>query len=233
MDLLTKNPGLQLVAEEIFQNLNVLDLENCEEVSKSWKAILRNSSFWLRKCRKNDDNDVDSKKTGNAWKTVISMVLKDTNLEENLCCHLKMICKGEENYKSPIYWASENGHSDVVKVLAPISNNPNAPDHGINGCTPILLAAMNGHVEVIKVLAQLTENPNESNYDGETPMYVAAENGHANVIKILAPLTKYPNKGLPRPNQKVTPIYMAAENGKKYICHNFTKFLIVLTIKIF
>ena len=81
-----------------------------------------------------------------------------------------MICKDKEFFTSPIYWASENGHSDIVKALAPIFENPNAPDHEINGCNPILLAAKNGHTEVIKVLAPLSNNPNEPNNDGETPM---------------------------------------------------------------
>ena len=96
MDLLTKTPGLQHVAEEIFQNLNVFTLERCEQVSKSWKAILRKPSFWLQKCRKNDGDD--SNKIRNAWKMAISMVKKkeDIKLEENLCDHLKMICKGHK-----------------------------------------------------------------------------------------------------------------------------------------
>ena len=175
MDLLTKNPGLQHVAEEIFQNLNVFALERCEEVSQSCKAILRKPSFWLQKCR-NYDGD-DSNKIRNAWKMAISMVKKkeDIKLEENLCDHLKMICKDKENYQSPIYWASEKGHLDIVKELATSSDNPNLPDHWINGRTPILLAAMNGHVEIIKVLAPLTDNPNEPNAFGTltTPIHVA------------------------------------------------------------
>ena len=139
MDLLTKTPGLQHVAEEIFQNLNVFDLERCEEVSQSWKAILRKPSFWLQKCRKYYGDSNRIRNAWAAWKMAISMVKKkeDNKLEENVCDHLKMVCKGKENYQSPIYWASEKGHLDIVKELATNSDDPNAPDLWLNGCTPI------------------------------------------------------------------------------------------------
>ena len=52
MDGLTKNPGLQYVAEEIFLNLNLDTIEKCMQVNESWRKILINPSFWLRKCTK-------------------------------------------------------------------------------------------------------------------------------------------------------------------------------------
>ena len=46
----------------------------------------------------------------------------------------------------------------MVKILAPLTDNPNAPDN--NGQTPIYLAAANGHTDMVKILAPLTDNPN-------------------------------------------------------------------------
>ena len=56
----------------------------------------------------------------------------------------------------------------VVRVLAPLTQNPNAPDK--NGRTPIFEGARRGYTEIVKILAPLTENPNASDIYGETPI---------------------------------------------------------------
>ena len=40
--------------------------------------------------------------------------------------------------KSPIYLAASNGHTEIVKILAPLTDNPNAPDN--DGKTPSSVA---------------------------------------------------------------------------------------------
>ena len=52
---------------------------------------------------------------------------------------------------------SSNGRSEMVRILAHLTDNPNAPDE--NGRTPIYLAASNGHAEIVKILVQWTDNP--------------------------------------------------------------------------
>ena len=44
----------------------------------------------------------------------------------------------DENGKTPIYWAALNGHTEIVKILAPLTDNPNVPNK--NGITPINVA---------------------------------------------------------------------------------------------
>ena len=92
---------------------------------------------------------------------------------------------------TPIYQVAKNGHTEIVKILAPLTDNPNAPNN--NGETPIHEAAYIGHAEIVKILAPLTDNPNVPNNFGETPIYRAALNGHSEIVKILAPLTDNPN----------------------------------------
>ena len=50
MDLITKNPGLQHVAENIFLNLNHKSILKCQNVNTKWKKILESPFFWLKKC---------------------------------------------------------------------------------------------------------------------------------------------------------------------------------------
>ena len=42
------------------------------------------------------------------------------------------------------------GHTEIVKILAPLADNPNAPNN--NGRTPIHWAARYGHTEIVKIL---------------------------------------------------------------------------------
>ena len=49
-------------------------------------------------------------------------------------------------------------HTEIIKILAPLTGNPNAPDK--HGRIPIYTAAQNGHTEIVKILAPLSDNPN-------------------------------------------------------------------------
>ena len=55
---------------------------------------------------------------------------------------------------TPIYWAAHYGHVEIVKILTPLTKNPNAGDK--LGNTPIYRAAQYGHTEIVKILAPLT-----------------------------------------------------------------------------
>ena len=54
----------------------------------------------------------------------------------------------------PLYWAAFAGHTEIVKILAPLTNNPNAPNKV--GKTPISWAEFRGHTEIIEILTTLT-----------------------------------------------------------------------------
>ena len=59
------------------------------------------------------------------------------------------------------------GHTEIVKILAPLTNSPIAPNK--YGFTPISAAAQRGHTEIVKILAP--------DNDGRTPIYWAALTG--------------------------------------------------------
>ena len=73
------------------------------------------------------------------------------------------------------------GHTEIVKILAPLSNNHDSP--GKNGETPINEAANYGHTEIVKILCPLTDNPNASNNYGLTPMSVAQKDEICRVLE--------------------------------------------------
>ena len=82
-----------------------------------------------------------------------------------------------------IHLAAENGHTEIVKILAPLTDNPNASNEA--GITPIYLAAKNGHTEIVKILAPLTDNPNAPDKQGKTPIELAK---NAEIREILETL---------------------------------------------
>ena len=85
---------------------------------------------------------------------------------------------------TPILRAAQDGCTEIVKILAPLTDNPNAPSK--NGNTPIYWAAHDGHIEIVKFLAPLSENANAPNNNGVTPIYIAAQNGHTEIVNFLS-----------------------------------------------
>ena len=93
---------------------------------------------------------------------------------------------------TPIELAVNKGRADIIKILAPLSINPNAPTAGgILDWTPIYLATVRGDIEVIKALIPWTDNPNAPNRDGETPIECAGRHGHTEIVEILRPFVPY------------------------------------------
>ena len=58
------------------------------------------------------------------------------------------------------------GHTEIVKILAPLTDNPNTPDE--DGKTPIYQAADKEHTEIVKILTPLIDNPNNAPNNGKS-----------------------------------------------------------------
>ena len=107
-----------------------------------------------------------------------------------------------------IHEAAHEGNTEIVRILAPLSKNPNTPDK--DGWTPIYLSAMKGFTEIVNILAALTDNPNSTDETGWSPIHEAATEGYTEIVKILSPLTQNPNSPDKFGN---TPIHEAAGEG--------------------
>ena len=88
MDLLTNNPGLQHISEEIFLNLDNENLLKCQKVNKDWEQIINNPNFWLKKCRQHDLTEEDHED----WSKLIKTLKSDDDiLKQSVTTCLKNI----------------------------------------------------------------------------------------------------------------------------------------------
>src|SRR5437667_276010 len=85
--------------------------------------------------------------------------------------------------RTPLLFAAENGHQEVVGQLlseAGVDLKDN------NGRTPLSFAAENGHQEFVGLLlSEAGVDPNSKDKDGRTPLWWAAMRKHAAVVGLL------------------------------------------------
>ena len=87
--------------------------------------------------------------------------------------------------QTPLSWAGEKGHLEVVKLLLGAGAKVDSKDDRY-GQTPLSWAAENGHLEVVKLLlgAGANVNSKDDKY-GRTPLSWAGYHGHLEVVKWL------------------------------------------------
>ena len=176
--------------------MDIEDLKCCAQINQSCKQILQNPIFCLRKFENlSKENQKDWIKViqsvKNSDKGIAIIAYLRWNLKKkvkDLPCY--SIPAVQDDFRKRIreiclkYESTESEEDiEIVKILAPLTDNPNAPD--IDGDTPIHGTALEGHTEIVKILAPLADNPNVPNKDGITPIYLAKIDGHTKIVKIL------------------------------------------------
>ena len=112
MDLVTKNPGLQHIGESIFMFLDHQSLLSCREVNQSFKLILDNPRFWLKKCAQigmpNRFQELED------WTKVIQVMQEN---QPNITPYLIKIHEGEVlGSESPLRMASNIGDLELSLI---------------------------------------------------------------------------------------------------------------------
>lgn len=109
---------------------------------------------------------------------------------------------------TPLTWACDAGHGEIVKLLLDKGANPSAKDN--LGATPLMWAAKQGDPKIAEMLlAKGAEIDSQDKY-GSTAMMWAAAEGKYDVVKLL--LEKGANGDIGN-SDGLTPLILAAEAG--------------------
>jgi ankyrin repeat protein len=89
----------------------------------------------------------------------------------------------DEDHRTPLHYASYNGHSQMISILLP-SASLDIMEHK-SGKTALHFAAKLGHLEVIRILLAAGAIPDVRDIHDRTALHYAAENGHKFVAQTL------------------------------------------------
>ena len=109
---------------------------------------------------------------------------------------------------TPLYRASEMGHTEAVKLL--LSKGADVNKAKKDGDTPLTIASYEGHTEIVKLLLAKGADINKVDKDGETALYVASEGNHFDIVEMLRKAGANVNKA---DNRGRTPLYVASREG--------------------
>ena len=116
--------------------------------------------------------------------------------------------KGYESL-TPLHYASEYGHLQIVEYLISISANIEAIDE--NGKTALLYASQNGHLQIVEYLISRGADINVKDEDGDYSIHYACAKGHLPIVNyfIEKQNVDIDIKG----HGEMTPLQYACENG--------------------
>ena len=129
---LTNNQGFLHLSEKIFLLLDNKSILTCRIVNPSWKNIIDNPIFWVKKIQLKGL----SKDLHNVW---VSTFLKITDYElrqeASVCLSMFHSVLFSSDLWTPevlagytvLHLAARNGFVKLVKFLATLVDNPNAP----------------------------------------------------------------------------------------------------------
>ena len=224
MESIIQNPGFQQITETILFNLDFQAQKKCQLLNKSFKEILEDTMFWLRKWRTQRGL---SKKNYDNWVKAIQLT-KNTNVEANVQLYLEKVIENGHNVDVPCFIDSdavqnsteftfekalEKRKLGILQILASLENDPNKAgfDRFGNISSIIGIAAMEGHLDIIKILAPITKYPISWDEKGYNPIHRAVLEGDLDILEFLVTLTNNPN--IPTLFAPMTPIGMAACEG--------------------
>ena len=188
MEKFIKIPGLQHISEDILKLLDKIILIECRLVNSSWKTVLEQPGFWLRKFDFNLENLPLAVR--NKWRCLAEELRNDELLKEFVLLMIK-IYKGKENnllkiavrlkggYTHPIQpnelkisrnsLKDTNKYQELIKFIIEHDNSNNKFNlvvsetkyHGtiVGDATTIHLAALFGFTEVLQKLNNKRHTP--------------------------------------------------------------------------
>ncbi|XP_056000947.1 serine/threonine-protein phosphatase 6 regulatory ankyrin repeat subunit A-like isoform X2 [Ostrea edulis] len=118
--------------------------------------------------------------------------------------------------RSLLYFACENGHIDVVRLLISFGANINACDS--SGKSPLSVAAENRFHSIVEALISAGADTNTSDYSGRTCLHYAAKSGSFETVDLLL---KHRDTVYKPDIEGVTPLHLGVKHGSIKIAQCF------------
>ncbi|KAJ7581669.1 ankyrin repeat-containing domain protein [Mycena floridula] len=115
----------------------------------------------------------------------------------------------EKGY-TPLSYAAQQGHSNIVQLLLDKNVDPDACNK--NQCTPLSYAAQQGHSDIVQLLLDKNADPDACDKDQCTPLSYAALHGHRDVVQLLLDKNADPDAC---DKYQRTPLSYAAQRGHR------------------
>ena len=107
--------------------------------------------------------------------TMVEHLVTEHSQPVNACTFYKM--------STPLHWASNNGHVEVVRHL--LKHGANVTARCEDGSMPLHWASRKGRVEVIRVLLQHKADANAQIHSKLTPLHLASSWGYVDSVRIF------------------------------------------------
>jgi len=112
------------------------------------------------------------------------------------------------NGSTPVYIASQEGHTAALKLL--IDNGGDVNQANNDGATPVLIASQEGHTAALQLLIQNGGDANQAMNEGVTPVYITSQKGHTAALKLLIENGGDVNQA---DNRGIAPVSVASQQG--------------------
>ena len=189
------------IMRKILEFLDITGLMNCRLVSQSWRLLLDNPEFWLRKLSQMKClglQETQIKKWMDLVRDSKRKNVKGSKVSNLIMAKIFRIQEYKENQPFEvtypvIHTAVIYGDIDIVKILAehdPYFLNCEIPDYTCQKSPKkylLFLAVESGHNEIVKFMMSKIKGPfsNLINLDKETPLHIAARNGNVELVKFF------------------------------------------------
>ncbi|CAC5401582.1 unnamed protein product [Mytilus coruscus] len=145
------------------------------------------------------------------YEDVVDLLLQFSRCDINL---------QNEELKTPLFIACEQGKQNLVKLLLEKTKTPDIPND--SGQTPLFISCYKGYSEIVQMLVQAGSSTSLKDKQGRSPLHIACQYNHVQTVRMLLSLEEKPDVNS-QSNSGQTPLMTAIQYGHNDIVYALLK----------